>query len=660
MLGNGEVVGKLETSWDELVDHGDEPFELSFPSVRSYHPSLTLKVAVLHPCDDHDGALFDSLVDCEIARDTDAGHARFVEYVTSVTVSYLNDAVEHFQSVLDQCPVDHPDRASALANLASARLKGYIRKDLEDIDSTISLFREALALRPQGHPDHPLSLYHLADALTWRYRKEGTAVDLHESAQLYCKLLPLCPEGTFLRRSAAGANGVDYVIPACINLPKDASDDGIHFRRIVLQLCPLGHQYRPQVLNGLSQALEIRFRQRGGIDDIDDSIQVAREAVYLCPEGHINHDSYLNNLAVSLRRRFDHQCRSHDLDEAICLYEEALRMRPVGHKTRRTLLDTLGGALRVRFVQRRNVDDINRAISLRREALMLSPPEHPDHDTMLNNLAVALKERYNKLDASEDLDEAIDLYRESLRLRRLDRPERHRNLYNLSSALSSRFTKTQKNEDIEEAIRLCQESLDALPSLHPDRCTSHRRLKTAYLSRYQVQHNPADLSLAVDKFRLASGHPTGRLPERIQVALNWAHQAEVYQHDSALEAHQTCLELFEKHVMTRSSIISRREAATAFRSAQSLPVDAASCAIRRNNLPQAVELAEQGRGQQWSLASRLRTPLEVLESTSPELARKLSELSKSLSDAQGSATLTDRAAADAAARKYRRLMEKWG
>jgi hypothetical protein len=26
MLGNGEVVGKLETSWDALLNHGNEPF----------------------------------------------------------------------------------------------------------------------------------------------------------------------------------------------------------------------------------------------------------------------------------------------------------------------------------------------------------------------------------------------------------------------------------------------------------------------------------------------------------------------------------------------------------------------------------------------------------------------------------------------------------
>jgi hypothetical protein len=26
MLGSGEVIGKIRVSWDELLDHGDEPF----------------------------------------------------------------------------------------------------------------------------------------------------------------------------------------------------------------------------------------------------------------------------------------------------------------------------------------------------------------------------------------------------------------------------------------------------------------------------------------------------------------------------------------------------------------------------------------------------------------------------------------------------------
>ncbi|KAG2364141.1 CHAT domain-containing protein [Suillus spraguei] len=656
MLGNGEFIGKFQTSWDELLDHGDEPFDISFPLVRDVHPSLTLKAVIVHACDDENSAQSDSFMGCQISRKTGAGHARFAEYITSSTVSHLNGAVQHFQLVLNQCPVGHPDRAAALTNLAVARLEGYIRNDLQDIDTTTSLLRKALELRPQGHPDHASSLYNLVTALNWCYDKESTAVCIDESAQLCCMLLPLCPEGTYLRSIGVDSE-VGYVIN---NLPIDGSDEGVHLRRNMLELCPLGQQHRPKALDKLAWALFIRFRQCGNIDDIDESIHLYREAVSLCPEGHPDRDSYLNNLATSLKVRFDHQGKPNDLDEAISLHEEALRLRPVGHKCRHYSLGNLGSSLIVRFNKRGNIDDITRAISLCREALTLHPPGHPYRGTTLNNLAVALKTRYDELDVSEDLNEAIDLYRESLRLTRLDHPERHRVLYSLSWALCSRFTHTRENEDVEEAIQLCQESLALLPSLHPDRHSSYIWLKNAYLSRYRIQHNPAHLSLAVENFRLASGHPTQGFPARIQTALNWVAAAESHQHDSVLEAYQVCLELFDSHVMTRSSITSRREAATSFRNARSLPVDATSCAIRHKNLRRAVELMEQGRGQQWSLASRLKTPVEDLESANPELAHNYLELSKRLSNAaQSSATITDRAAADRAATEYRRLTKQW-
>ncbi|KAG2344809.1 hypothetical protein BDR05DRAFT_947156 [Suillus weaverae] len=624
-------------SWDELLDHGDEPFDLSFPSVRGVHPSLTLKVAVVHACDNQNGALSDSLVDCDIARETDAGHARFAKYVARNRVSHLIHAVRHFQLVLDQCPAGHPDHATALTNLAWARLIGSIRNDLQDIDATISLFRGALALRPQRHPDHPLSLYNLTEALNWRHNKKNAAVDIREAAQLYHELLTICPEGTYLRSIAAGANGVDYVIGGCNNIPIDASNEGIYLRRVVLELCPLGHQLRLDALHWLAQAVEARFQQCGSIDDIDEAIQFRREAVFLCPEGRADRDVYLNNLAVSLMSRFHHQFKPDDFDEVIPLLEEALRLCPVGHESRDSSLDSLGGAFIAHFKKSGDIDDITGAISLYREALTLRPPGHPHRDTTLNNLALALKTRYDKLDVSEDLDEAIDLYRESLRLKRHDDPERHVNILNLGSVLYSRFTETQENEDVEEAITICQKSLTALSSLHPDRHFSYRQLQQAYLSRYRILHDPADLSFAIQNFRLASRHPTQGFPPRIREAIYWARQAEVYQHESALEAYQMCFELST----------AMREAATAFDDAQSLSVDAASYAIRSGNLRQAVELAEQGRGQQWSLASRLRTPVEDLESANPNLAHNYLELSQFVSNAaQSSATITDRAAAD--------------
>ncbi|KAG1767990.1 CHAT domain-containing protein [Suillus occidentalis] len=622
MLGSGEVIGKrkLHVSWDKLLNHGNEPFDLSFPSVRGVHPSLTLKAAVVQACDDQGGALPDSLIDCEITRHTDAGHAQFAKYIRSKMVSRprLNAAVKHFQLVLNQCPVSHPDHAAALTNLAWARLEGYTRKYLQDIDTTISLFRDALALHPRHHPDRPLSLCNLTTALIWRHNKKNTAADICEAAQLYHELLPLCPEGTYLRSIAAGA-GADYVIGRCNGLPTDASDEGICLRRVVLDLCPVGHQRRPTTLNELSMALISRFTQSGNTDDLEEVIQFLREALSLCPEGHTGRDLYLNNLAHSLGCfRFNHQGNLNDLDEAISLHEEALRLRPVGHKYRDTSLDNLGGVLVTRFNKRGALDDITRAISLHREALALNPPGHPYRVNTLNNLALALKTRYDKSDDA------------------------------------------WKNEDVEEAIALCQEILDTLPPLHPDRFFSYMCLKEAYLSRYEVQLNPADLSLAVENSRLASGHPTQGFPERIIQAYNWTIAAEQHGHTSAMEAYATFFELLDAHLATRSSATSRREAAAAFRDISRLPVDAASCAIRCHNLRHAVELVEQGRGQQWSLASRLKTPAEDLESANPTLAHNYLELSKRVSNAaQSSATITDRAAADRAETEYRRLTRQW-
>jgi hypothetical protein len=169
-------------------------------------------------------------------------------------------------------------------------------------------------LRPQRHPDHLLSLYNLTEALTWRHSKKSTAADIREAAQLYRELLPLCPEGTYLRSIAAGENGVDYVIDECNDLPTDASDEGICLQRVVLELCPVGHQHHPRALNKLSNALQSRFVRSGNIDDLDECIQFRREAVSLCPEGHTVRAAQSNRLAFSLGiYRFNHQGNPNDI-----------------------------------------------------------------------------------------------------------------------------------------------------------------------------------------------------------------------------------------------------------------------------------------------------------------------------------------------------------
>ncbi|KAG1752102.1 CHAT domain-containing protein [Suillus lakei] len=604
MLGGGEVISELETSWNELLDHGDEPFDLSFPPIGGVHPSLTLKATVVHARGIH----LDSITGCKIARRTDAGHRIFAKYMRDEGASDLHNAVQHFQFVLGRHPVDHPDRAAALTNLAWARLQG--------LHSATPIVHCLFIISPKHWPG----------ATTIKI-PPLTSMNLPTSTMSYCHSAPKAP---IFVASRQGKMVWITVISRYNNLPTDASNEGIQLRR---SQCSSSVLWATNTVQEPSAGLHRQFKHALINTTVSMILKRAYNMVvklFLCAPRDILTPSHFSPC-------FTHQGKFDDLNEAISLFKKALRLCPVGHQSREALLDSLGGALLYRF---------NRtpAVSLYRKALTLHPPGHPHCNTTLGNLATALTTRYGKLQASEDLDEAIDMCRESLRSTQLDHTERHITLRNLSSALCSRFTHTRKNEDVEEAIT---------------RYFSYMRLQEAYLSRYQMQHNPADLSLAVENFRLASRHPMQGFPDRIKEAINWARQAEVYQHESALEAYQTCLELCDNHAMTRSSIISWRDAATTFRGAQSLPVDAASCAIRCNDLQRAVELKEQGRGQQWSLASRLRTPLDDLESASLPLAHKLSEFSKRLSDAQGSVGSADRAAADQAAIEYRRLTEQW-
>ncbi|KAG1824275.1 CHAT domain-containing protein [Suillus variegatus] len=335
---------------------------------------------------------------------------------------------------------------------------------------------------------------------------------------------------------------------------------------------------------------------------------------------------------------------------------------PLDHRLRPRTLHELAQAVEARFDQHGSIDDLDTSIQLGREAVALAPEGHADRDTHLNNLAISLVSRFSHQGKTNDLDEAISLCEEGLHLYPVGHESRNCLLNNLGTALVNRFNKCSDIEDITRAISLYREALMLCPPGHPRRDTTLNNLALALQTRYTTRKSERILTrpLIVENFRLASRHSTQGFPQRIIDAFNWTITAEQHGHGSALEAYSTFFELLDAHLATRSSATSRREAASAFHRARTLPADAASCAIRCDNLPHAVELVEQGRGQQWSLASRLRTPVEDLESANPTLAHNYLQLSKLVSSAaQSSATITDSAAADRAATEYRRITRQW-
>jgi len=277
--------------------------------------------------------------------------------------------------VLDQCPDGHPQRAPALSNLAHVILCGFTKGVQTDIDYAISLFRSALTLRPQGHPDHPLSIFDLCKAYYQRYLHLQDHVGLREAVKLYTELLPKCPRGSYLQIC---------VIEECNALPRNPSNESISLRRMILDFCPRGHQYHARSLNRLAGDLYTRFEQSSNISYINEAVHLSREALAEC-SGDGERSFFLSVLSYTLKLRF-HRFRSlDDINECISLNREALSLRPPGHPGRQKSLNNLARALKARYDQYGNITDSEEAMHLDRVAHDLrsentrAPPPSSQH-----------------------------------------------------------------------------------------------------------------------------------------------------------------------------------------------------------------------------------------------------------------------------------------
>ena len=150
-----------------------------------------------------------------------------------------------------------------------------------DIEEAIFLDREALALRPQGHPNRSSSLINLAADLSTRYNQLGTVQDL---------------------------------------------DGAIILDREALNLRPQGHPDRTMSLNNLALYLSNGYKQAGAVQDLDEAIFLAREALSIHPQGHPDRSMSLTNLASYLRSRFTQSKQLQDQEELFSLYAHLARM----------------------------------------------------------------------------------------------------------------------------------------------------------------------------------------------------------------------------------------------------------------------------------------------------------------------------------------------
>ncbi|KIK17650.1 hypothetical protein PISMIDRAFT_49171, partial [Pisolithus microcarpus 441] len=112
-----------------------------------------------------------------------------------------NEGITLNRDSLELRPVDNEegDRADSLNNLAVCLYLRYRELGaVDDLEEAVALGREALALRPPGHPCYDTPLGNLGVYLSERFEKQaedGAAEALEEAVTLGREALKLCPQG---------------------------------------------------------------------------------------------------------------------------------------------------------------------------------------------------------------------------------------------------------------------------------------------------------------------------------------------------------------------------------------------------------------------------------------------------------------------------------
>ncbi|KAG1869359.1 CHAT domain-containing protein [Suillus subalutaceus] len=424
------------------------------------------------------------------------------------------------------------------------------------------------------------------------------------------------------------------------------------------------------------------FEHRSNNEDLDQAIALHREALALRPVGHPDRSSSLNNLATELSSRFEHRGNDEDLDQAIALQREVLDLRPVGHPDRSKSLNNLANRLSSCFEHRGNDEDLDQAIALHREVLTLRPVGHTDRSSSLNNLAIELSSRFEHRGNVEDLDQAIALQMEVLALRPVGHADRSSSLHNLATQLSSRFKHRGNDEDLNQAIALHREALALHPVGHAGRYKSLPNLATQLSSRFELRGNREDLDESRENLRsevylsfhhsgldgIGVGEDTNSLNSamhHLKATANVVSRGSLshlqHSHATELEACATSMQLLDAYMSTTASVSSRHNIMKYL--PRTLAMDAASCALHSGDVCRAVELLEQGRTIIWTQMTRLRTPLDSLQTCGDHaaaLVKKFRDLS-SLLDKPPANDLeaTPRVDVEAEEAQYRRLVKDW-
>lgn len=200
MLGRGELMREAKLTVRELLHHSDQSLPILFSPDGGESPSLLVKVdrgLEDEPDVTQFGQRYSPIQDESklLGQMTETGQNLLACYHRTRCISDYHAATEQLRLALDYCGSDHPDRAAALTNLADALvIHPHIEESDNTINAPISLYHEALELRPSGKPDRSLAQLKLGFALLYRFQLRKNPADLMEGQDLLNRAKRVCSD----------------------------------------------------------------------------------------------------------------------------------------------------------------------------------------------------------------------------------------------------------------------------------------------------------------------------------------------------------------------------------------------------------------------------------------------------------------------------------
>ncbi|KAI9452967.1 CHAT domain-containing protein [Lactarius psammicola] len=580
----------------------------------------------------------------------------------------IGSFVAHSQQFLSLSSQYDPLRLSSVIGLAITRLEQHVLSNQrEDLDKSILHLTESILLPPRSWTEHPLmilqALFLLAFALLRRSKGLNQPEDATYAAK-YLRHLRSHPELGFPRHAVTTllvdvlafqvelgarklAQNIEEMAVLCHELFTSGASDGDTTRSITLfarvvssKIClgvpnqPLdipieclraARKYKPDLhaaLFALGHCLGCRYCTTLVNDDYEEAASALDEITTSSPETvRAHHNPEYSEEAIYRARTFlasspvkgpFHSAVAFDL-EGIAKQRfhyfgsiEGLEARSstsplslsqlvlafVGYEDDNSEVDRIIEEIRflevlLYGIRNHAITKIDGAVEMGRSILASFAPRHPLASFLFDSFGEILFEAFERTNKIEYFNELISTRRQVIE-RRIPEFLRFMALGQLSLSLLARFVSFPN-----ELVKL--------------------------------------LSCCADDGRAS-------LPDRFQLACEWASFARLTEHPSVSTAYESAVSLMQETLIFGPTLqLQHAILATTSHESHNLPLDYASYQVDSHQLEEAIETLERGRALLWSEMRHLRASIDQLLQADPQLGhefdvinRELDKLTKSI------------------------------